>query len=231
MIRRRLCTCKEHKGPRWLPLVYFHVKEWGDENKDWVAQYQSWCIACQRVYSRRRKAVRQGRDPELTGPKRAMSSGEKKRRKAAEFQRRMRKINPETGLTRREELRALQREAAAGRRREAGISERGGWKRYRVKDPSRDTAPVGPLLGFVREWVDRDDRAIRLRREGDVRLGGWEVDRVFTQNHRHALRKAEKMGYISVRMVDSILLAIGRPDVFSVLYGDGEVGLEDSVAV
>ncbi len=29
---RKLCTCKLHRGPRWIPLLNFDVKCWGGSN-------------------------------------------------------------------------------------------------------------------------------------------------------------------------------------------------------
>lgn len=249
---RKLCTSPLHKGPRWMLLLGFDVKTWGstEPGKEWVAQYQSWCRTCYRVASRRRKAIREGRDPDQTRPQGwslvTMTTAERKKvvaaRKAAEFQRRMARIDPATGRTVREGVRALQREAAAARRRERGVPERRGAVLAaptgrkgvgRSGAASVDFTPLWKWLGSSGLWEqDQQYLASRPRNGrhcegigavsggGASMMGSQAVVAPWDEEVRRRLREARIRGTISMEMVDRVLMAVGRPDVMAVLYGE-----------
>lgn len=195
MNARKLCTSRLHRGPRWLPMIYFDVKVWGDKSHTWVAQYQSWCKTCHKVYSRHRKAIRQGRDPDKTEPRNGgMTKAERKRRKAAEFQRRM--ADPEA----RKELRQRQREASAARRREAGIPERGGWKRYRANQKNKSQVlDAEPFLTWLDQFI-------------------LETAAEISENEQRMIFRVRESQTITVVQADRLMVSLGRPEILSVLY-------------
>lgn len=59
---RKICTSPHHKGPRWLPLVYFNASEWF-EGKEFLKRAQPYCQACQRIDVRIRQGVKRTGKP------------------------------------------------------------------------------------------------------------------------------------------------------------------------
>lgn len=190
----RICRGRDHCGPRWRLAVDFHVKVWGDSSKTWPAQLQSECKACQNRASRIRKARKEGRDLSGVSNRGGVSHQELLRRKRQRYAEAMK--DPEARARRR----AQNREAAATRRRRDGARAVGPWHRYR-DDSSVVWVDAGPLL----EWLD----------------GGGGVQ--LSSGDRQVIDRARVAGgRMNVTTVDRILTALGRPDVFAVLYGDGE---------
>lgn len=202
MRRRRLCTAKGHQGQRWRLAVDFHVKVWGDSGKTWPAQLQSECKACQNRAARIRKARKEGRDLSMVSNRGAVSREERLRRKRERYAEAMK--DPEARARRR----AQNREAATARRRRDGVRAVGPWHRYRDDSSSSSVVFVdaGPLL----EWLGELESSGR---------GGWGG---LPRGDKKAVDYARVSGRMKVTTVDRILTGLGRPDVFAVLYGDGD---------
>lgn len=191
----RICRGRDHCGPRWCLAVDFHVKVWGDSGKTWPAQLQSECKACQRKAGRERKAREEGRDVStVKSYSGRISRDERLRRKRERYAEAMK--DPEARARRR----AQNREAAATRRRRRGARAVGAWHRYRDDSSSVELVDAAPLL----EWLEGG---------GGVQLS-W--------GDKQAVDRARVAGRMKVTIVDRILTALGRPDVFVVLYGGGD---------
>lgn len=196
----RWCTSKWHVGPRWLSWTCFHVKVWGDEEKDWPAQLQSWCIGCGRIASRRRSAVRRGVELEegwRGAPRAAMSEGERLARKRERYRVWIRE--PGRREARRDQQREYAREWSAARRREDGVPERGRMPKSGAE--TRVMLDSGPLL----EWVGE------VGEVGRERLG--DAGRI-------ALERGRKQGVMELGAIDTVCVELGREEMVSVLYGE-----------
>ncbi len=215
METRRLCTSKLHQGPRWMLSINFHVKKWGDDSKTWVAGLQSECKACQNTRSRRDKAIREGRDPDLTKPRNKISKEELARRKRAIYDKNMK--NKKFKNHRRQQM----REAATARRRAAGIAPRGsgGWKKHQKELQNHKVyVDAIPLLDHLKPWIKRDQSAINKSKGQEVGLGGWETERVFTTDEWKSILRMQETSTATTKSIDQLLTRIGRPDLFVILY-------------
>lgn len=215
METRRLCTSKFHQGPRWTLAINFHVKKWGDEEKTWVAGLQSECRACQNMRARRDKAVREGRDPNLTKPRGKISKAEKAKRKKALYDKNMKNKKF------REHRRQQMREASTARRRSLGVAPRGsgGWKKHKKKlQNHRVYVDATPLLDHLEPWIERDQSAINKSKEQEVGIGGWETERVFTTDEWKSVLRMQETKIATTKSIDQLLTRIGRPDLFVILY-------------
>jgi hypothetical protein len=101
---RRLCTYKDHVGPRWLPISYFHARERLEDGTPVV--WQTWCTTCARIDQRVRMGIaRRGRPYKAGDPARPRQTHDERLAKRREQYRR-RMLDPEWAERRREYERA-----------------------------------------------------------------------------------------------------------------------------
>lgn len=175
---RRICTSPYHKGPRWLPISYFHVKEW-TPNKTAPLGLLSWCATCQREYTR-------------------IKGGHKPRQPAKP---RVRK--PYKDWTRAEKLKHREKTRLwhAKRRREEGVEARvigpanGGYYGVYDRGQGRELLPVAQVqvylnnlirMGFDILWLEQrtgvSARRLRSIRHGQQRTVLLDTaDRIITR--------------------------------------------------
>jgi len=208
MLRHRVCRAPYHAGPRWISWVEFHVKIWGDEEKTWPAQLQSWCKACQRIHLRTVQAKARGRS-EPFGPRQVrMSRDEENRRRRIRYHERMQ--DPEWVANRRHQQRL-----------------------YRLKRNRPVLLPVKPFQEWwiefqyrtrnVTEWVEYPNRPIqslrvyRPAKAAEACGGAWNASQ-FSD-----LSRLKGKGTVPLDVVDAILFWAGEEHMLSILYPVEEV--------
>lgn len=202
---RKLCTSKHHQGPRWLLLYNFYPKTYYKHqftpDGDLIPKsFQSWCMACQRIYQRHYR----GLSPNPRPP--GLNKDQRNARRRARYQ----ALTPEQKKQKAESRREYERERQAAARRQRGIPPAPTPKSNRRK-PLRDKKgrkitnpytylPAQPLLNYLTH----------------------EAPTAYTQLLSHTsqrrVREARTTGRIELRALDHIILDLDAPHLLPQLY-------------
>lgn len=205
-VSRRLCTSPHHRGPRWLPIVYFHVAEWADESKTIPRRIQAHCKTCQNENQRLSKGHK---------PRGESTTGYKRRTKAEQERYRAYKRTKYAEMTpeQREDRKEYWRIHAEAKRREAGIKPRqfkkrqvsvGSLTRERPQ-PDEPVLDANPLAVFLEELVHRHGRTT-VAKQGSIGLP--QLDSILDGTE----------ATVRLELADRILTGIGYPEQLAILY-------------
>ena len=203
-VGRRLCTSPHHRGPRWLPITYFAVALWQDNQKTIPKRLMSHCKTCQNLSIRERKGYQQHK-PSQTGYKRR-TEAEKER-----YRDYRREAWQKRSEAQKRDRREYDRIRAEARRRAEGVPKRS-LERHRssvrksaanaAHDPQLDAAP---LCDFIEELVHRHGKS------AIARAGNISLDRV-----DELLARQDKT--VTLELADRILTGVGYPEQLAILY-------------
>lgn len=208
--------------------VFFGPKVWGDADKSWVAQTQSWCEACQRVHQRKRMGLmRRGKPYEQ---QRRMSRQERIEARRKRHAERMR-TDPEY----RERRREIGREIATFIRRDRGAAVRGPYGPRRGKTTPKTKVAAEPFVAWLEWWLLTLPEVAETQ-STEPTDSNWKMVRGELVRYRptHSMAEIASWGGITDRqlrritsgeqrtisfsVVDAILTMAGYHDQVAVLY-------------
>lgn len=202
---RRHCTSPHHQGQQWLPVSFFHIAEWADDERTIPKRYQAHCKTCQVLNDRERNGY-SARQPSKTGYR--LETAEDRRVYNAYQKQRYRDMTDQQ----REDRRERERIRAEALRRKAGIKPR---KLKRLESRLSDVRPqpgeplllARPVVEFLEEMVHRHGRTAVAN---GSRIGTDRLDELMDG----------KVEHIYLELADRILTGLGYPEQLAVLYPD-----------